>query len=51
VHALKQANEAAFGELHRGAVAAIAEIKTAMQHARADTTPASDMERPVKGLL
>ncbi|MGA2146676.1 MAG: hypothetical protein ABSH49_17135 [Bryobacteraceae bacterium] len=41
VNALKQANEGAFGELHRGVLAAIAEIKTALQHARADTTAAS----------
>ena len=36
VHALKQANEAAFSELHLGVRAAIAEVKTALQHARAD---------------
>jgi chromosome segregation ATPase len=36
LHALKQANEAAFSELHRGVRAAIAEIETALQHARAD---------------
>lgn len=36
LHALKQANEAAFNELHRGVRAAIAEIETALQHARAD---------------
>ena len=36
LHALKQANEAAFNELHRGVRVAIAEIETALQHARAD---------------
>ena len=41
VHALKQANEAAFTELHRGVQAAIAEIKTALQHAHADIAAAS----------
>jgi hypothetical protein len=41
VHALKQANEAAFTELHRGVQAAIAEVKTALQHAHADIAAAS----------
>jgi polyhydroxyalkanoate synthesis regulator phasin len=41
LHALKQANEAAFSELHRGVRAAIAEVKTALQHARADIDAAS----------
>jgi len=36
LHALKQANEAAFSEMHRGVRAAITEIETALQHARAD---------------
>jgi len=41
LYALKQANSAAFGELHRGVQTAIAEVKTAVQHARADITAAS----------
>ena len=41
LHALKQANTAAFGELHRGAQTAIAEVKTALEHARAAITAAS----------
>jgi regulator of replication initiation timing len=36
LHALKQANEAAFNELHRGVRAAIGELKTALEHARKD---------------
>ena len=41
LQALKQANVAAFDELHRGVRTAIAEVKTAVQHARADITAAS----------
>jgi len=41
LQALKQANAAAFDELHRGVRTAIAEVKTAVQHARADLTAAS----------
>jgi polyhydroxyalkanoate synthesis regulator phasin len=41
LHALKQANEAAFSELHRSARAAIAEIRTALQKARSDIDAAS----------
>jgi hypothetical protein len=32
---------AAFGELHRGVQTAIVEVKTALQHARADIAKAS----------
>jgi hypothetical protein len=39
--ALKQANEAAFGELHRGVLAAIADVKTALQSAHADIAAAA----------
>jgi len=35
LHALKQADAAAFGELHHGVQTAIGEVKTALQHARA----------------
>jgi len=41
LRALKQANTAAFGELHRGVQTAIVEVKTALQHARADIAKAS----------
>jgi hypothetical protein len=41
MHALKQANAAAYGELQHGVRAAIAELKTAVQHARADIASAS----------
>ncbi len=41
LHALKQANAAAFSELQRGVRAAIAEVKTAVQHARTDISAAS----------
>jgi regulator of replication initiation timing len=41
LQALKQANEAVFNELHRGVLAAIGEIKAALQHARADIAAAS----------
>ena len=41
LHALKQANAAAYGELQRALRTAIAEIKTAVQHARADISAAS----------
>jgi hypothetical protein len=41
LHALKQANTAAFGDLHRGLETAIGELKTALQHARADIAAAS----------
>jgi len=40
VHALKQANAAAFGELHRGVQTAIGEVRTALEHARADIAAA-----------
>jgi polyhydroxyalkanoate synthesis regulator phasin len=41
LQALKQANAAAFGELHHGVRTAIGEVKTAVQHARADILAAS----------
>jgi predicted nucleic acid-binding Zn-ribbon protein len=36
LHALKDANEAAFGELHQGVRTAIADVKTSVQRARAE---------------
>jgi hypothetical protein len=41
LQALKQANAAAFGELQHGVRTAINEVKTAVQHARADIRAAS----------
>ena len=40
LHALKQANATAFNEVQRGVQAAIGEVKTALEHARADITKA-----------
>jgi len=40
LHALRQANAAAFGELQHGVRRAISEVKTAVQHARADIAAA-----------
>ena len=40
LHALKQTNAAAFGELHRGVQTAIGEVRTALEHARADIAAA-----------
>ena len=39
--ALKQANTAAFNEVHRGVQSAISEVKTALEHARAEISKAS----------
>jgi hypothetical protein len=41
LHALKQANAEAFDELHHGVRTAIADVKTAVQHARADIAAGS----------
>lgn len=40
LHSLKQANATAFNEVQHGVQAAIGEVKTALEHARADITKA-----------